>query len=747
MNIENFSKNIATKFLNEIKREKMPQVSSSDLSKVIEIFEENGVLVTREKISPSELNVTQENYNSEKVEKLVKKILSDKKIGPLLVSEDYSILDGHHRGVAGERIEKEKENSIKLPIVRFHLEQEKALVQLMDAVNKVKGKTAKMEHVVVYSDAFQPFHKKHYENYQKLVERFGVHNTFIATSDRTNKQNPFSFSDKQMIMTKIHPIPEQQIRKVENSWNPTEILEDYDLDETVFVVALPESSVSKLEGGNGNLFEEYDSSNLKPVSEKSFYYTLSNSEISIRENSVTTADIGKILNSDNIKESKKKKFFKSVFGGFSESVFSMVMDRTDNKNILKNEVIEAYLRDSGGRILSEISQTGRVAVDDGPTSWWHDQEEFEEHHMELARLIGYDFIEHIGLTDEDQILKTDGLPFNSFYPTGVQEDTPVSNPDSIYFPYVQSLVSGLGFEIIDYMGSREAPNYEAPSQDERDVKKRQLSKGIEDFRDIATDAQQDDAVGVQSEKPTSMLPNDDGYSIHSRLQQKIDQEAAEQEQENDVRSTNINENFTNIIDNMTTEKVATGKKFAIYPGRFQPFHSGHHTVYKNLVEEFGKENVFLAATNRVDENRSPFCFEEKKRIITDMYPDIPDGNIIEVKNPYRANKIIETFNKENDISVFVLGERDGKKYERLASSSYFIPYKEHGTYKPFSEHAYLHTVEDAGVDYDGNEISASQIRETFRDMTVPEYRKKELFKEAYGYFNKDTYEFIKYKLK
>ena len=49
----------------------------------------------------------------------------------------------------------------------------------------------------------------------------------------------------------------------------------------------------------------------------------------------------------------------------------------------------------------------------------------------------------------------------------------------------------------------------------------------------------------------------------------------------------------------------------IYPGRFQPWHKGHKAVYDYLIQQFGRDNVFIATSNKVDPPRSPFSFSEK----------------------------------------------------------------------------------------------------------------------------------------
>ena len=56
---------------------------------------------------------------------------------------------------------------------------------------------------------------------------------------------------------------------------------------------------------------------------------------------------------------------------------------------------------------------------------------------------------------------------------------------------------------------------------------------------------------------------------------------------------------------------ADREMLVVYPGRFQPWHKGHYAVYNYLVNEFGRDSVYIASSNKVDPPRSPFNFSEK----------------------------------------------------------------------------------------------------------------------------------------
>jgi cytidyltransferase-like protein len=89
--------------------------------------------------------------------------------------------------------------------------------------------------IVVYAGRFQPFHKGHYDAYQRLVNEFGSGNVYIATSnDTSSDKSPFSFNEKKEIATKMFGVPSSKFVKVTNPYRPAEILKKYHISETTF---------------------------------------------------------------------------------------------------------------------------------------------------------------------------------------------------------------------------------------------------------------------------------------------------------------------------------------------------------------------------------------------------------------------------------------------------------------------------------------------------------------------------------
>jgi cytidyltransferase-like protein len=71
-----------------------------------------------------------------------------------------------------------------------------------------------------------------------------------------------------------------------------------------------------------------------------------------------------------------------------------------------------------------------------------------------------------------------------------------------------------------------------------------------------------------------------------------------------------------LVESIMAESAEMENVIVVYSGRFQPFHKGHFATYQNLIKKFGKDNVYIATSNKTDNQKSPFDFREKKTIMT-----------------------------------------------------------------------------------------------------------------------------------
>lgn len=190
----------------------------------------------------------------------------------------------------------------------------------------------------------------------------------------------------------------------------------------------------------------------------------------------------------------------------------------------------------------------------------------------------------------------------------------------------------------------------------------------------------------------------------------------------------------------------TQNMVVIYPGRFQPFHKGHASVYKWLAGKFN--NVFIATSNKVEPPRSPFNFEEKKRMM--MAAGVPASAIVQVKNPYIATEITDRFDPNNTVAVFAVSEKDMEEDPRFqfrpkkdGSPSYYQRYGDN--MQPLSKHGYIITVPTFDFTILGEPMrSATELRRNFAAADTK--TQAQMIKDLYGKYDPDVHRLMAAKL-
>jgi hypothetical protein len=175
---------------------------------------------------------------------------------------------------------------------------------------------------------------------------------------------------------------------------------------------------------------------------------------------------------------------------------------------------------------------------------------------------------------------------------------------------------------------------------------------------------------------------------------------------------------------------------AIFTGRFQPFHSGHYSIYQEMVKRFGRENVFIATSDKTEAGKSPFRFGDKEQIMTRMF-DIPEEMIVQVKNPYAPTEILQSL-PPNTTYVTAVSQKDA---ERLGGK-YFAPYDPETSTSGYAERGYFIVAPEMQLDIDGKNISGTQLRAIFGNPDITDEVKQEIFTKVYGKFDKDIFDKI-----
>jgi len=146
--------------------------------------------------------------------------------------------------------------------------------------------------------------------------------------------------------------------------------------------------------------------------------------------------------------------------------------------------------------------------------------------------------------------------------------------------------------------------------------------------------------------------------------------------------------IANLFENYVKENNGP-EVVVVYPGRFQPFHLGHKEVFNSLQNKFGRDNVYIATSNKTDGAKSPFNFSDKTIFMNAA--GVPSDRIIEVSNPYA---LPQQFNPENTVFVAVVGSPDKNRLnpdstKKDGSPSYFKMFDSFEKAETADRHGYV----------------------------------------------------------
>jgi hypothetical protein len=184
------------------------------------------------------------------------------------------------------------------------------------------------------------------------------------------------------------------------------------------------------------------------------------------------------------------------------------------------------------------------------------------------------------------------------------------------------------------------------------------------------------------------------------------------------------------------------KVLAIYPGRFQPWHRGHYQVYQWLRSKFG--DAVIATSNKVEAPKSPFNFEEKKRMM--VLAGVPSKKIKHVTNPYVSSEILKEYDPKTTVLVFAVSQKDMDEDPRFSFKNtksgkpgYLQPYNGNEKHlKPFGDASapkgYVIVTPTFTFNVLGKPAtSASELRKQF--VSLDNSKQKEFIKDLFGTYD------------
>ena len=200
------------------------------------------------------------------------------------------------------------------------------------------------------------------------------------------------------------------------------------------------------------------------------------------------------------------------------------------------------------------------------------------------------------------------------------------------------------------------------------------------------------------------------------------------------------------------------KKVVVYPGRFQPMLAHHVEVYNQLQQQFPDAEVYIATSDKVDGDKSPFSFQEKQLIA--QAQGIDPNKVLQVRVPYNADDYAQYFPADKTQLIFAVGEKDMQRFPfsnvdpetGLDMTVRGEPkpkyHQKINTYstdpKPMNVRGYITLAPTVST---GDEIaSASAFRDALKNAPDVESA-KEVYTKQFGEYNEQVFNLIYNKIK
>ena len=206
-------------------------------------------------------------------------------------------------------------------------------------------------------------------------------------------------------------------------------------------------------------------------------------------------------------------------------------------------------------------------------------------------------------------------------------------------------------------------------------------------------------------------------------------------------SVALNKLTSEVIQPFLFEEDSKVKKvIGIYTGRFQPMGKHHADVYNSYKSKF--DDFYVTTSNKVEAGKSPLNFKEKKMIIKKH--GIPASKIVQVRNTYKSEEVVDKFDKETTAIVFLVGSKDAG---RLSGGKYFLDYKKNKDYMlPYKDNGYFYEIPHVSMTVAGQELSGTAIRDIFGSKDFDDKQKKKFMKEIFGWVDSKIFKMLVKKL-
>jgi len=198
---------------------------------------------------------------------------------------------------------------------------------------------------------------------------------------------------------------------------------------------------------------------------------------------------------------------------------------------------------------------------------------------------------------------------------------------------------------------------------------------------------------------------------------------------------------------MFINELAERRVVVIFCGRFQPFHRGHAIVYNNLVSTYGRNNVYIGTSGKVDPPKSPFTLSDRIYFMNLM--GIPSDRILQLSNNYNPAVAAEALGIQdlsNTVMIFPVSQKDVDEKPSLfargtnkdGSPAKLQPLPDdQRQIESADKHAYIQVVDVEPFEVLGQSITgATSIRDLYgkADKT----QRQQIIKDLYGKYTNEA---------
>lgn len=189
----------------------------------------------------------------------------------------------------------------------------------------------------------------------------------------------------------------------------------------------------------------------------------------------------------------------------------------------------------------------------------------------------------------------------------------------------------------------------------------------------------------------------------------------------------------------------------VFPGRFQPFHGGHASVYTTLLQKFPHARIAITTSNNTDNDNSPFTFNEK--IVMANVAGVPSQAFVLEQSPYKPVNTLQGLPESTTLLVVAISEKDMEVNPRFSfapkkdgSPSYFQPFDKHQhNLEPLVTHGYIVTFPTVSFKLLGSTATnASEIRQAFREGDDQD--RQQILTDLYGVVTPELYRLFEARL-